>query len=67
LRRDFLLDEYAALAQSAGVVASVVVQTVTVPEEIPDLLAWPWTARSSRRRRRDHGLEVVAKWAVLAR
>jgi predicted TIM-barrel fold metal-dependent hydrolase len=39
LRRDFLLDEYAALAQSAGVSASVVVQTVTVPEETPELLA----------------------------
>ena len=39
LRRDFLLDEYAALSQSAGVSASVVVQTVTVPEETPELLA----------------------------
>jgi predicted TIM-barrel fold metal-dependent hydrolase len=39
LRRDFLLDEYAALAQSANVSASVVVQTVTVPEETPELLA----------------------------
>jgi predicted TIM-barrel fold metal-dependent hydrolase len=39
LRRDFLLDEYAALAQSAGVSASVVVQTVTVPGETTELLA----------------------------
>lgn len=39
LRRDLLLDEYAALARSAGVRASVVVQTVTVPEETPELLA----------------------------
>jgi L-fuconolactonase len=38
LRRDFLLNEYATLSQRAGVSASVVVQTVAVPEETPELL-----------------------------
>jgi L-fuconolactonase len=39
LRRDFLLDEYRPLASASGVTASVVVQTVTVPGETPELLA----------------------------
>jgi L-fuconolactonase len=39
LRRDFLLDDYRRLADGYGVTASVVVQTVTVPEETPELLA----------------------------
>jgi L-fuconolactonase len=39
LRRDFLLDEYRPLARASGVTASVVVQTVTVPGETPELLA----------------------------
>lgn len=39
LRRDFLLGDYLPLAQANGVVASVVVQTVTVPGETPELLA----------------------------
>jgi L-fuconolactonase len=39
LRRDFLLDDYRHLANAQGVSASVVVQTVTVPGETPELLA----------------------------
>ena len=39
LRRDFLLDDYQPLAEQNGVGASVVVQTVTVPGETPELLA----------------------------
>jgi L-fuconolactonase len=39
LRRDFLLGEYRPLADANGVTASVVVQTVTVPGETPELLA----------------------------
>lgn len=39
LRRDFLLDDYRHLADAQGVSASVVVQTVTVPGETPELLA----------------------------
>ena len=39
LRRDFLLDDYRPLAEAHGVAASVVVQTVTVPGETPELLA----------------------------
>ena len=39
LRRDFLLDDYRRLAGAHGVSASVVVQTVTVPGETPELLA----------------------------
>ena len=39
LRRDFLLDDYQQLADAYGVTASVVVQTVTVPAETPELLA----------------------------
>ena len=39
LRRDFLLADYRRLADAHGVTASVVVQTVTVPEETPELLA----------------------------
>jgi L-fuconolactonase len=39
LRRDFLLDDFRHLAEARGVSASVVVQTVTVPEETPELLA----------------------------
>jgi L-fuconolactonase len=38
LRRDFLLGDYEPLAGQNGVVASVVVQTVTVPGETPELL-----------------------------
>jgi L-fuconolactonase len=39
LRRDFLFDDYRYLADTYGVAASVVVQTVTVPGETPELLA----------------------------
>ena len=39
LRRDFLLGDYQPLAAQHGVGASVVVQTVTVPGETPELLA----------------------------
>jgi len=39
LRRDFLLEDYQAVADANGVAASVVVQTVTVPGETPELLA----------------------------
>ena len=39
LRRDFLLDDYRPLAQAYGITASVVVQTVTVAQETPELLA----------------------------
>ncbi len=39
LRRDFLLDDYRHLADAYGVAASIVVQTVTVPAETPELLA----------------------------
>jgi L-fuconolactonase len=39
LRRDFLLGDYQPLAGQNGVGASVVVQTVTVPGETPELLA----------------------------
>jgi L-fuconolactonase len=39
LRRNFTLSDYAPLAAGAGVCASVVVQTVTVAEETPELLA----------------------------
>jgi L-fuconolactonase len=39
LHRDFLFDEYQHLADAYGVTASVVVQTVTVPAETPELLA----------------------------
>ena len=39
LRRSFLLDEFERTARAAGVAASVVVQTVTVAAETPELLA----------------------------
>ena len=39
LRRDFRLGDYEPEARAAGVTASVVVQTVTVPGETPELLA----------------------------
>ena len=39
LRRDFLLGDYQPLAEANGVAASIVVQTVTVPGETPELLA----------------------------
>ena len=39
LRRDFLLADYQPLAAQNAVAASVVVQTVTVPGETPELLA----------------------------
>ncbi|SFC47086.1 amidohydrolase family protein [Streptomyces aidingensis] len=39
LRRDFTLADLAPRARAAGVTATVVVQTVTVPEETPELLA----------------------------
>ncbi len=44
LRRDFLLGDYLPQARAAGVTASVVVQTVTVPGETPELLALAATA-----------------------
>jgi L-fuconolactonase len=39
LRRDFLLADFRPLAEANGVTASIVVQTVTVPGETPELLA----------------------------
>jgi L-fuconolactonase len=39
LRRDFLLTDFQPLAEANGVAASIVVQTVTVPGETPELLA----------------------------
>ena len=39
LRRDFLLGDYQCVADVNGIAASVVVQTVTVPGETPELLA----------------------------
>jgi len=39
LRRNFLLDDFRQLAEAHGIAASVVVQTVTVPGETPELLA----------------------------
>jgi L-fuconolactonase len=39
LRRDFLLGDYRHLADAYDIAASVVVQTVTVPGETPELLA----------------------------
>jgi L-fuconolactonase len=39
LRRDFLLGDYQSVADANGIAASVVVQTVTVPGETPELLA----------------------------
>jgi L-fuconolactonase len=39
LRRNFLLEDYRAVAVPNGVAASVVVQTVTAPGETPELLA----------------------------
>jgi L-fuconolactonase len=38
LRRDFLLGDYQSVAGANGIAASVVVQTVTVPAETPELL-----------------------------
>ena len=39
LRRDFLLGDYQSVTDANGIAASVVVQTVTVPGETPELLA----------------------------
>lgn len=39
IRRDFTLDDLAPEARAAGVASTVVVQTVTVAEETPELLA----------------------------
>lgn len=39
LRRNFLEPDYALVAAAAGVTASVVVQTVDLPEETPEMLA----------------------------
>jgi L-fuconolactonase len=39
LRRDFLLGDYQSVADVNGTTASIVVQTVTVPGETPELLA----------------------------
>jgi len=39
LRRDFLLGDYQSVADVNGIAASIVVQTVTVPGETPELLA----------------------------
>jgi len=39
IRRDFSVDDLRPAAQAAGVTATVLVQTVTVPEETPEMLA----------------------------
>ncbi|MFI7402470.1 amidohydrolase family protein [Streptomyces sp. NPDC049541] len=39
LRRDFTLDDLAPVARAAGVDRTVLVQTITVPEETPEFLA----------------------------
>jgi L-fuconolactonase len=39
LRRDFLLSDYRSVADANAIAGSVVVQTVTVPAETPELLA----------------------------
>ncbi|MGW5124887.1 amidohydrolase family protein [Streptomyces sp. NPDC004069] len=39
IRRNFALDDLEPLAEAAGVARTVLVQTVTVPEETPELLA----------------------------
>lgn len=39
LRRDFTLADLAPEARAAGVTATVLVQTITVPEETPEFLA----------------------------
>ncbi|MBT2398775.1 amidohydrolase [Streptomyces sp. ISL-100] len=39
IRRNFLLDDLRPEAAAAGVEATVIVQTITVPEETPELLA----------------------------
>ncbi|MDT0570025.1 amidohydrolase family protein [Streptomyces sp. DSM 3412] len=39
LRRDFTLSELESAARAAGVAATVLVQTITVPEETPEFLA----------------------------
>ncbi|MEW2120654.1 amidohydrolase family protein [Streptomyces sp. NPDC005474] len=39
LRRDFTLDDLVPEARAAGVTATVLVQTITVPEETPEFLA----------------------------
>ena len=39
LRRDFLLSDYRSVADANAITGSVVVQTVTVPAETPELLA----------------------------
>ncbi len=39
LRRDFTLADLAPEARTAGVTATVLVQTITVPEETPEFLA----------------------------
>jgi len=39
LHRDFLLGDYQSVADANGIAASIVVQTVTVPGETPELLA----------------------------
>jgi L-fuconolactonase len=44
LRRNFVLGDYQPLARANGVTASVVVQTVTVPGETPELLALATTS-----------------------
>ncbi|MQS40154.1 amidohydrolase family protein, partial [Streptomyces katsurahamanus] len=39
IRRDFSLDDLVPEARAAGVRATVLVQTITVPEETPEFLA----------------------------
>lgn len=39
IRRSFLIEDLAPVARSAGVTATVLVQTITVPEETPEFLA----------------------------
>lgn len=58
LRRDFTLADLAPLARAAGVGGTVLVQTVTVPEETPELLELA---------RGDGLVAAVVGWTDLAR
>lgn len=54
LRRDFTLDDLRPQAAAAGVDATVLVQTICVPEEVPNTWRWQrpthwWPALSAER------------------